>query len=78
MRVFRMLPFERYPRTWTLGSHCASGRLSGWRLDRYQDDAFAWERKHLFAQMALLARVRGDEARFTELLAKSRGELSGK
>jgi serine/threonine-protein kinase len=72
MRIFRLLPFERFPRTWTLGSHCASGRLSGWRLDRYRDEAFPWERKHLNAQMALLSLVRGDEEGFKELLAKSR------
>jgi hypothetical protein len=71
-RIFALLPFPRFPRTWTLGSHCGAGRLAGERLERYLGESFPWERKHLYAQMALLARARGDAAGFDAYLRKSR------
>jgi serine/threonine protein kinase len=71
MQVFLLLPFRRHPRTWTLGSHYASGVLSGEILNTYVQEAFPWELKHLYAQMALLAMTLGDESSFAELMGKS-------
>ena len=63
-RTFEMLPADTPPRTWTLGSYYAAGRLGDGDVDRYLSDAFPWERRWLYTHMALLARVRGDDDEF--------------
>jgi hypothetical protein len=45
--------------------------LSGEILNTYVQEAFPWELKHLYAQMALLAMTLGDESSFAELMGKS-------
>jgi eukaryotic-like serine/threonine-protein kinase len=60
LRTFSQLSPEPWPRTWTLGSHYALGRLGEGDLDRYLRGAFPWERSHLRSQALLLARARGE------------------
>jgi serine/threonine-protein kinase len=58
--VFAALPLARWPRTWTLGSHYALGRLGDGRLESYVQHAFPYERKCLKRHAELLARARGE------------------
>jgi hypothetical protein len=57
-RVFRQLPGIPWPRTWTLGSHYAAGRLGDGDLGAYLAGAFPFEKKNLRAHAELLARAR--------------------
>lgn len=59
MEVFGCLPETRWPRTWTLGSHLATGRLGEGSPEVYLENAFPWERTTLASHQALLDRVRG-------------------
>jgi len=76
-RVFSLLPPSPTPRTWTLGSQYAAGRLGDGDVNRYLASAFPWERRHLYAHMALLARVRGDEDEFEVCQELAREPLTG-
>jgi serine/threonine-protein kinase len=58
-RVFSYLEPAPWPRTWTLGSHYALGRLGDGDVEAYRRGAFDWERKQLAAQAKLLAAARG-------------------
>jgi len=58
-RIFAFLQPAEWPRTWTLGSHYALGRLGRGSLERYLEGAFPWEKKQLRSQAALLAAARG-------------------
>lgn len=74
LHVFAYLPPVPWPRTWTLGSHHALGRLGGGKLKDYLAGSFLWERMNLRRQAALLARARGEpEEAIPEEL---RGEVS--
>ena len=53
-RTFRALPDVIWPRTWTLGSYFASGRLAGGDLERYLAESFPWERRALSSQREVL------------------------
>jgi hypothetical protein len=57
--VFSCLPRTAWPRTWTIGSHYALGRLGGGRLETYLAEAFPYERKCLLSHAELLAEARG-------------------
>lgn len=59
LHVFRLLEPSPWPRTWTLGSHYALGRLGAGRVESYIEGAFPWERTQLKAQAELLAHARG-------------------
>ena len=52
-RVFRALPDNERPRTWTLGSYLASGRLDD-RDPEFQLRAFPWEKLVLASHRQLL------------------------
>lgn len=57
-RTFELLPATRWPRTWTLGSLYASGRLGeGGELTAYREEAFPWELGQLDLQRGLLEKV---------------------
>ncbi|ANM30150.1 hypothetical protein ABI59_12065 [Acidobacteria bacterium Mor1] len=58
-RTFRRLRPTPWPRTWTLGSHYASGQLGEGSLDRYLEGCFDWERAVLEEHRSLLSRVAG-------------------
>jgi tetratricopeptide (TPR) repeat protein len=60
LRVFSHLPGVPWPRTWTLGSHYALGRLGNGSLEAYVRGAFPFERKTLATHAELLARARGE------------------
>ena len=56
--VFSYLQGLPWPRSWTLGSHYALGRLGNGNLASYLDGAFFWERMNLDRHVRLLARAR--------------------
>ncbi len=53
--VFKYLDAVRWPRSWTLGSHYALGRLGGGDMAAYLKRSFPWERINLERHAALLA-----------------------
>ncbi len=55
--TFRSLPEARWPRSWTLGSYLAAGRLGAGCVDDYLDQAFPWEKRVLAAHRSLLEAV---------------------
>ena len=59
-RTFSRLPAYPFPRTWTLGSHYATGRLGDGDLRAYLDNSFTWERNQLQSQIKLLKLARGE------------------
>jgi hypothetical protein len=56
-RTFEALPDAQWPRTWTLGSYLASGRLGGGEIEAYLARAFPWERRVLASHRELLEAV---------------------
>jgi serine/threonine-protein kinase len=58
MDVFGHLGAEPWPRSWTLGSHYALGRLGGGNVAAYLKNAFSWERISLERHRRLLERAR--------------------
>ena len=57
IETFAALKPMRWPRTWTLGSYYASGRLGDGDLSVYLDEALPWERRNLVSHMRLLESV---------------------
>ena len=58
-RTFEALRESAWPRTWTLGSHVASGRLDATPGGAYCSQAFPWELRVLRNHQELLEAVGG-------------------
>ena len=55
MHIFSALPSVQWPRTWTLGSYLASGRLGNGSVERYRQAALPWEQAVLDSHIDQLA-----------------------
>jgi len=75
--VFELLPACRFPRTWTLGSYFATGRLACDDAAGRAAALLPWERRHLYAHRALLARAQGDRAESERCWSQSVAPLTG-
>lgn len=61
-----------FPRTWTLLHHYLMDNVG--TTERWLENAFLWERRHFFKQLALHYHCRGDHNKVDELLHEARQE----